>query len=109
MMRLIIGALVLALTAPTFADDASHEFATGADQTAVLEYRSFGRRFGLQGLLAERLEVESNKDRVNYKGKPAAGGAAWYRLNDRFALGLTANLDEDVKGYGIGAKIYFGK
>jgi hypothetical protein len=35
------------------------------------------------------------------------GGAAWYRVGDAFALGVQASFDEDVVGYGIGARVYF--
>ncbi len=34
---------------------------------------------------------------------------AWYRLNKIFAIGLTANRDENVLGFGIGGRIYFGR
>lgn len=107
---------MLALTAPAFADQMNYEPPTGGHQNVVLDTRTHsyldeytpGLRIALRNVLSDRFEIESSRHQLNHRGKPAPGGTAWYRLSDRFSLGLTANLDEDVKGYGVGARIYFG-
>ena len=103
MLRIIIGALVLALTAPALADQPSHSFVADPANNSV-------SRIGIErrGHIADQRECVS---RVGKRGarRKAVSGAAWYRLSDTFDLGVTADLDEDVRGLGVGIRIHFGK
>ncbi len=101
MMRLITVILVLALSASAWADDIDPGFMT-ARYTAGPGFTISVRRS-----VIERLEIETTSERR--AGRRFAEGTAWYRLNKKFAIGLTANRDENVLGFGIGGRIYFGR
>ena len=55
----------------------------------------------------ERLEIETTSE--HRAGRRFAEGTAWYRLNKMFAIGLTANREENVLGFAIGGRLYFGR
>ena len=69
-----------------------------------------GISIGLRSNLSQLIELEgviSYVDLDDAGDNTAFGGAAWYKFTDTFALGLVANFDEDVVGYGIGGRFYF--
>ena len=94
--------LALALTAPVLADEASSE----VDSPAL---RS---RVDIVGGLINRFDIERSAnyvDRISGKKYFPTRRVAWYRLNEKFALGLAASRGQDDVGYGVSARIYFGK
>jgi hypothetical protein len=92
---------MLALTAPAWADETDPGF------TAVRYAAVPGFTIGVRRSVVERLEIETTSE--HRAGKRFAEGTAWYRLNKIFAIGLTANRDENVLGFGIGGRFYFGR
>ncbi len=68
-----------------------------------------GPRFtiSMRRSVIERLEIETTSE--SRAGKRFAEGTAWYRLNKTFAISLSANRDQNVFGFGIGGRIYFGR
>lgn len=101
MKRLFIAILVLALSAPAWADDTDSGF------MAARYAAGPGFTISVRRSVMERLEIETTSE--NRTGKRFAEGTAWYRLNKKFAIGLTANRDENVLGFGIGGRLYFGR
>lgn len=101
MMRLFTAILVLALSAPAWADETDPDFMTARYKAGP------GFAISVRRSVIERLEIETISERR--AGKKFAEGTAWYRLNKKFAIGLTANRDENVFGFGIGGRIYFGR
>ncbi len=101
MLRLITVVLMLALTVPAWADETDSGFM--ADRYAAVP----GFTISVRRSIVERLEIETTSERR--AGKKFAEGTAWYRLNKIFAIGLTANRDENVLGFGIGGRFYFGR
>lgn len=72
----------------------------------------FGLSVGLRSNLNDNVELEgalSYVDLGDGSDGIAVGGAAWYRFNTEFSIGLNASFDEDVVGYGIGGRFYFGR
>lgn len=70
-----------------------------------------GITIGLRSNLSPQVELEGSLSYVDLDDSgdnTSIGAAAWYKLNETFALGLIANADDDVVGYGIGARMYFG-
>ena len=136
MLRLLAGALALALTAPVWADQPSFSFAGAAgyhvlifDNTSFftngtlvraevdvglpgsVDDEGYGVSIGVRSNTSQRIEAErslSYVDLGNSADGLAVGGAGWYRLSDSFAIGLIVNFDEDVVAYGIGGRYYFG-
>lgn len=104
MLRFITGALVLALTVPALAEQPDHG--------AVMAATNPGMTTGIWSKIADRVAFEGTAHRVDLGGagnrKPVRG-AAWYSVSETLDLGLTANLEEDVKGYGIAVRFHFGK
>lgn len=101
MLRLITVVLMLALTAPAWADETDPGF------MAARYVAGPGFTISVRRSVVERLEIETTSERR--AGKKFAEGTAWYRLNKIFAIGLTANRDQNVLGFGIGGRIYFGR
>ena len=101
MLRLITVVLMLAITAPAWADETDPGFM--ADRYAAVP----GFTINVRRSVVERLEIETTSE--HRAGKRFAEGTAWYRLNKIFAIGLTANRDENVLGFGIGGRFYFGR
>ena len=101
MLRLITVVLMLALTAPAWADETDPGF-------VVARYAAGpGFTINVRRSVVERLEIETTSE--HRAGKRFAEGTAWYRLNKIFAIGLSANQHENVMGFGIGGRIYFGR
>ena len=101
MLRLITVVVMLALTAPAWADETDPGF------MAVRYAAAPGLTISVRRSVVERLEIETTSERR--AGKRFAEGTAWYRLNKIFAIGLTANRDDNVLGFGIGGRFYFGR
>ncbi len=101
MLRLITVVLMLVLTAPAWADE------TGAGFMATRYAAGPGFTISVRRSVVERLEIETTSE--HRSGKKFAEGTAWYRPNKIFAIGLTANRDENVLGFGIGGRFYFGR
>ncbi len=95
---------MLALTVPALADS--------PDYDAVVVATPTGFTTGVLSKIADRVEFEGRTQRLNL-GRVAKrapiGGTAWYAVSKAFDLGLAANLEEDVKGYGIAIRFHFGK
>ena len=70
-----------------------------------------GISIGLRSNISPQVELEGSLSYVDLDDSgdnTSIGGAAWYKFSDVFAVGLLANVDEDVVAYGIGGRLYFG-
>lgn len=104
MLRFITGVLVLALTAPALADQPDYEPTTPDYSPKTTT--------GFWSVISERVEVEGKIRRIDFGGiadRAPVGGAAWYAVSKTLDLGMTANLEKDVRGYGIAVRFHFGK
>lgn len=71
----------------------------------------FGIGIGLRSNVSERVELEGALNYVDFgDGGDSTGvsAAAWYKFTETFALGVSVSAEEDVTGYGIGGRLYFG-
>jgi hypothetical protein len=105
---------MLALTVPAWADRPDYKFIAGRyDDSDSLT-------IGVQRTPFDKLVIETTtRNRPGYveraffglggRRRTPAAGTAWYRLNKMFAIGLSANQDDNVMGFGIGGRIYFGR
>lgn len=100
-MRLFTAILVLALSAPAWADEVDPGL------MAARYVAGPGFTISVRRSVIERLEIETTSE--HRAGRRFAQGTAWYRLNKKFAIGLTANREENVLGFGIGGRLYFGR
>ncbi|MCH9694817.1 MAG: hypothetical protein K0U72_09940 [Gammaproteobacteria bacterium] len=72
----------------------------------------FGLSVGVRNNLNNNVELEgavSYADLGDGADGISVGGAAWYRFNNEFSIGLNAAFDDDVVGYGIAGRFYFGR
>lgn len=70
----------------------------------------YGIAIGLRSNVTDRVELAGALSLVDFGDggdSTAVSGAAWYQLNETFALGLTASIDDDVTSIGLGARAYF--
>ena len=69
----------------------------------------FGIGIGLRSNVTDRVELEGGLNYVDLGDgdSTSISGAAWYALTDNFSLGITAEADEDVLGFGVGGRLYF--
>lgn len=94
-----------------FADLAYIQAEVSASGFGSIDESGYGVRAGLRGMPSERVELEgyvSYADLGDGGDGTSVGGAAWYKFTESFGLGLTASAEEDVFGYGVSARLYFG-
>lgn len=121
MLRPITVVLMLALTAPAWADRPDYQFIAGRYDN------SDSLTIGVQRTPFEKLVIETSAKRrpgfvdrgffgLGGRRSTPAAGAAWYRLNKTFAVGLSAGFDADGMGFGagvvsfgVGGRFYFGR
>lgn len=71
----------------------------------------FGATIGIRGMVGEKVELSGSIGYVDLGDGgdgTSFGVAALYNVTDAIALGLNIETDDDVTGYGIGARFYFG-
>lgn len=71
----------------------------------------FGVDIGVRGMVGDKFELSGSIGYVDLGDAgdgTSFGGAAYYYFTDAFALGFLVETDDDVTGYGIGARFYFG-
>ena len=84
----------------------------GSNAFGSLDENGFGATIGVRGMLSRRLELAASIGYVDLgKGADGAslGGAAWYSLGSKLALGINADFAEDGESYGVGVRWYFGR
>ena len=70
----------------------------------------FGMTVGIRGMLGEKVELEGSIGYVDLGDAgdgTSFGVSGLYNFTETFALGLFVETDDDVTGYGIGARFYF--
>jgi len=70
----------------------------------------FGVSLGLRSMMSESLELYGNiayTDLGDGADGTAIGAGLWYTVSGNLALGLGAEFDDDVTGYGVGLRLYF--
>ena len=65
---------------------------------------------GVRGNVSELIELYANISYVDFGDGDSTGfgGGIFFNLTEQFALGLGASTDDDVTGYGVTARLYFG-
>ena len=65
---------------------------------------------GVRSNVSELIELFANITYVDYGDGDSTGfgGGIYFNLTEQFALGLGASTDDDVTGYGVTARLYFG-
>lgn len=69
----------------------------------------YGFSIGVRSNVTENVELAGNVTLVDFGDggdSTSIGGAAWYHF-ESFAIGVTADFDEDFNSYGIGGRFYF--
>ncbi len=72
----------------------------------------YGIAIGLRSNLTDNFELAGHlayADLGDGADGTSVGAAAWYNFNKSFAIGLFADVEEDATGYGVGARVYFGR
>ena len=72
----------------------------------------FGISLGLRSMVNDNLELYGNIGYVDLgdgADGTTIGAGLWYTVSGNLALGLGAEFDDDVTGYGIGLRLYFDK
>ena len=71
----------------------------------------FGVSIGLRGMVAEQVELAGSIGYVDLGDAgdgTSIGASAYYNFTEAFALGLFLETDDDVTGYGLSGRFYFG-
>ena len=72
----------------------------------------FEASLGIRAMVSDAVELAGG---INYIDLSDSGddtsfeGAAWFYLNDQFAIGLQAEFGDDITTYGIGGRLFFGQ
>jgi hypothetical protein len=72
----------------------------------------FGATVGVRGMLAEDWELGGSIAYVDLgDGADGTAFSAWllYSISDAFSAGFTISTDDDLTGYGLSGRFYFGK
>jgi hypothetical protein len=72
----------------------------------------YGLSIGVRSNVSDRVELNGGLSYVDYGDGgdgTAFSGSAWYKFTEQFALGATVGIEEDVTGFGVGGRFYFGK
>lgn len=72
----------------------------------------FGATAGVRGMLAEDWELGGSINYVDLgDGADDTGFSAWllYSISSAFSAGFTISTDDDVTGYGLSGRYYFGQ
>jgi hypothetical protein len=85
-----------------------------ADSNAFgsLDENGFGATIGVRGMLSPKLELAASigyVDLGNGADGTSLGGAAWYSLGSKLALGINADFAENGESFGVGVRWYFDK
>lgn len=112
--ELVVGGGVHTALTPSvdFVANIAYVRAEASAPGASIDEDGFGASVGLRAMLGDRLELAGN---VNYLDLDDAGddtsiGAeAWYNFTESFALGINADVGDDITSYGVGARLYFGR
>ncbi len=71
----------------------------------------FGAEIGVRGMVSDKVELAGSLGYVDF-GNGGDGttlsATALYSFTDAFALGFTIETDDDITGYGLDARFYFG-
>lgn len=72
----------------------------------------FGASIGIRGMVSDKVELSGSIGYVDLGDGgdgTSFGASALYNFTEAFALGLTLQTDDDITGYGLGARFYFGR
>jgi len=72
----------------------------------------YGASIGVRSMVSDSFELYGSLGYVDLGGGAdgtAIGAGFWYTVSGNFAIGLGANFDDDVTGYGAGFRLYFDK
>ena len=70
----------------------------------------FGATVGVRGMVGDNVELAASIGYVDLGDAgdgTSFGVSGLYSFTESFALGLFINTDDDVTGYGLGARFYF--
>jgi hypothetical protein len=71
----------------------------------------FGATIGIRGMVGEKVELTGSIGYVDLGDAgdgTSFGVSGLYNITDAFALSLNIETDDDITGYGIGGRFYFG-
>lgn len=97
-------------TTSAFAELAYVNAEVDAGGAGNVDDSGFGFSVGLRSNVTERVELSGFLSYVDFGDggdATSVGGGAWYLVNDTIEIGVTAEFDEDVTGFGIGGRFFF--
>lgn len=84
----------------------------GIEGFGSVDESGYGLGIGVRSNVSDLVEVYAEIAYVDLGDGgdgTALGGGIWFNLNESFALGLGAAVDDDVTSYGASARFYFGR
>lgn len=88
------------------------DVSAGADGFGSIGENGLGVTIGVRGMVSEKLELKASASYVDFGNGAdgtSLGVAGWHSFGGDFALGISADFDENVSAYGIGVRWYFDK